>query len=232
MRRKALRIGLILLLAAILTAFFAFDLHEYATLETLKDQKDRLQAYYDTHTALLLAGYFLLYVFVTAFSLPAATVLTLLGGAIFGLFFGLILVSFASTIGATLAFLMARFLAKDYIQKTYSKQLTKINEGFEREGAFYLFAMRLVPAFPFFMINVVTALMPINVWTFYWVSQLGMLAGTAVYVYAGTQLAAIETLSDIASPTLLLAFTLLGLFPLLAKKLLTLLRKERAHEQI
>jgi len=230
MNKKLIKIGLLILLALIISAFFALDLGQYATLDYVKEQQHTLQEYYEQNTFLVLSVFGLVYVLVTALSLPAAAALTLLGGALFGLPVGLVIVSFASTIGATLAFLMARFVARDYIQKNYIKQLAKINAGFEREGAFYLFALRLVPAFPFFMINVVMAMMPIRTWTFYWVSQLGMLLGTAVYVYAGTQLAQIESLSDIASPSLLIAFALLGLFPLIAKKGLKFMRKEKIHE--
>ena len=230
MNRKLIKIGLLILLASAIAAFFALDLQQYATLDYIKAQQHTIAEYYEHNTFLVLAVFGLTYVLVTALSLPAAAALTLLGGALFGLPVGLVMVSFASTIGATLAFLMARFLARDYVQQNYSKQLAKINAGFEREGAFYLFALRLVPAFPFFMINVVMALMSIKTWTFYWVSQLGMLPGTVVYVYAGTQLAQIESLLDIASPSLLLAFALLGLFPLIAKKLVQFIRKEKIHE--
>ena len=230
MNQKLLKVLLIVALVGVIAAFFAFDLQQYATLDYIKQQQHTLLAYYQNNTFKVLAVFGLVYVLVTAASLPAATVLTLLGGALFGLPVGLIMVSFSSAIGATLAFLMARFLVRDYVQKKYSKQLSNINAGFEREGAFYLFALRLVPAFPFFMINVLMALMPIKTWTFYWVSQLGMLAGTAVYVYAGTQLAQIESLSDIASLPLLIAFTLLGLFPLIAKKLVKFMRKGKTDE--
>ena len=229
-RKIIIKIGLLILLLSAITAFFVLDLGQYATLDYAKEQQYTLLEYYEQNTVLVLAVFGLTYVLVTALSLPAAAVLTLLGGALFGFPVGLVMVSFASTIGATLAFLMARFLAHDYVQKNYSRQLSKINAGFKREGAFYLFALRLVPAFPFFMINVVMALMPIKAQTFYWVSQLGMLPGTAIYVYAGTQLAQIDTLSDIASPSLLIAFALLGLFPLIAKKLVQFMRKENIHE--
>lgn len=232
MNQKIVKTGLLIVLAAAITAFFALDLQQYVTLDYVKQQQHTLLEYYEQNMILMLAAFGLIYVLVTALSLPAATALTLLGGALFGLPVGLVMASFASAIGATLAFLMARFLARDYVQKNYNKQLSKINAGFEREGAFYLFALRLVPAFPFFIINIITALMPIKTWTFYWVSQLGMLPGTAVYVYAGTQLAQIESFSDIASPSLLLAFVLLGLFPLIAKKLVQLMRKEKIHERI
>lgn len=226
-QKRVIKIGLFVLLVAALVGFFAFDMQQYATLDYIKQQKQALLAYYAKNSLLVLSVFGLLYVVVTALSLPVAAALTLLGGAIFGMFLGVIVVSFASTMGATLAFLMARFLARDYVQKNYRTQLAKVNAGFEREGAFYLFAMRLVPAFPFFMINVVMALMPIKTWTFYWVSQLGMLPGTVVYIYAGTELAEINSFSDIASPSLLMAFAFLGLFPLLAKKLVQFMRKEK-----
>jgi len=230
MNRKIIKIGLLILLASAIAAFFALDLQQYATLDYIKTQQQTTLEYYAQNTFLVLAVFGLTYALVTALSLPASTALTLLGGALFGLPVGLVMVSFASTIGATLAFLMVRYLARDYVQKNYRKQLAKINAGFEREGAFYLFALRLVPAFPFFMVNIVMALMPVKTWTFYWVSQLGMLPGTAVYVYAGTQLAQIGSFSDIASPSLLIAFALLGLFPLIAKKLVKSIRKEKIHK--
>ena len=156
--------------------------------------------------------FFVIYVLVTAFSLPGAAVMTLVGGALFGLGWGLLLVSFASTIGASLAFLIARSLLRDWVQRRFAGYLTAINQGVEKQGGFYLFTLRLVPVFPFFVINLVMALTPIKLWTFYWVSQIGMLAGTAVYVNAGTQLAQLQSLSGILSPALLGSFILLGLF--------------------
>ena len=229
MNQAIIKIGLLVLLVAAIGAFFALGLQEYATLDYIKQQQHTLAGYYAQNTFLVLAIFGLVYVLATALSLPVAAVLTPMGGILFGLPVGLVIVSFASAIGATLAFLIARFLARDYVQKHYSKQLSKINAGFEREGAFYLFALRLVPVFPFFMINIVTGLMPIKTRTFYWVSQLGMLPGTAVYVYAGTQLAQIDSLSSIASPPLLLALALLGLFPLIAKKLVQFIRREKEN---
>ncbi len=212
-----------MLLAAI-TAFFALDLQQYTTLDYIKSQQNSLQEYYSDNKLLMLAIFGGIYVAVTALSLPAATILTLLAGALFGFPVGLLMVSFASTIGATLAFLMARTLLGSQIQEKYNKNLVKINEGFKKEGAFYLFALRLVPAFPFFIVNLVMGLLPIRTLTFYWVSQIGMLPGTAVYVFAGTKLADINSLADIASPSILLSFALLGLFPIIAKKILTALR--------
>ncbi len=226
------RILLLGLLIAAFASFFIFDLGQYATLDYIKQQQADWQSYYQQHKLFVLLLFGSVYIVVTALSLPIATILTLLGGALFGLSFGLLVISFASTMGATLAFLMARFLLRDYIQKNYREPLAKINAGIAQEGAFYLFALRMVPAFPFFMINIIMGLMPIKAWTFFWVSQLGMLPGTAVYVYAGTQLGQIESLSGIASWPLLLAFALLGIFPLLARQLVKLIRERKENGAI
>ena len=228
MNKNIIKIALLILITAVIASFFYFNLGQYATLDYLKSQQENLGAYYADHKLFVMFIFFIGYVIVTALSLPAAAILTLLGGALFGFGFGLILVSFSSSIGATLAFLMSRFFLKDAIQNKYSKQLSKINAGLEKEGAFYLFAMRLVPAFPFFIVNLVMGVLSIRTWTFYWVSQIGKLAGTAVYVYAGTQLGQISSLKDIASPRLILAFALLGILPIASKKLLTLIRKEKS----
>ena len=169
-------------------------------------------------------SYFLIYVTVTALSLPGAAVMTLAGGALFGFWPALLLVSFASTIGATLAMLVARFVLRDWVQGRLGERLRAINVGIEQEGAFYLFSLRLVPIFPFFLINLAMGLTPLRIPAFYWVSQIGMLPGTVVYVNAGTQLGQLESAAGIFSPTLLLAFALLGLFPLAAKKTLAFLK--------
>ena len=230
MDQKKTKIGLLILIILAVIAFFLFDIQQYAKLDYIKAEQQNIFEYYKQNVFFIMVLFVFLYILVTALSLPVATVLTLLGGALFEFSSGLIIVSFASTIGATLAFLMARFLAQDYVQKNYENQLSKINKKFESEGAFYLFALRLVPVFPFFIINVIMALMPIKTWTFYWISQLGMLPGTIVYVYAGTQLAQIETFSDITSSSMLIVFTLLGLFPLIAKNLVQLIRKDKNHD--
>ena len=229
MKQNLLKILMLVAIVAAIAAFFAFDLQQHFTLENIKAQREGWQLFYADNTFLTLALFGGVYVTITALSLPAATIMTLLAGALFGFVTGLIMVSFASSIGATLAFLMARFLLRDSIQKKYGKHLTKLNDGFEKEGAFYLFALRLVPVVPFFVINVLMALLPIKTTTFYWVSQLGMLAGTVVYVYAGTELGKIASLSDIASPSLIAAFVALGLFPLIAKKALNFLRKKKEN---
>ena len=230
MDQKKIKIGLLILIMLTIIAFFFYDIQQYATLDYIKAKQQNIFEYYKQNVFFVLVLFIFLYVLVTALSLPVATFLTLLGGALFGFSTGLIIVSFASTIGATLAFLMARFLAQNYVQKYYKKQLSKINKKFKIEGAFYLFALRLVPVFPFFIINVVMGLMTIKTWTFYWVSQLGMLPGTIVYVYAGTQLAQIEIFSDITTPSMLIAFALLGLFPLIAKNFVQFMRKDKNYD--
>jgi pyruvate/2-oxoglutarate dehydrogenase complex dihydrolipoamide dehydrogenase (E3) component/uncharacterized membrane protein YdjX (TVP38/TMEM64 family) len=200
----------------------------YLTLENLKARQAELQAWREAapwQSALIV---FATYVVVTGLSLPGATIMTLAIGAVFGLVTGTILVSFASTLGATLAFLLARFLFRDTVQARFGDKLKAINEGVEKDGAFYLFGLRLVPLFPFFVINLVMGLTPMRTWTYAWVSQVGMLAGTIVYVNAGTQLGQIDSLSGILSPGLLFSFVLLGLFPLIAKKALNLIKARKA----
>ncbi len=224
------KIGLVLLLVLLVGLFFVLDLGQYLNLEYLKSQHTNLLEWKSanpTQSALL---FFLVYVAVTAVSLPGATVMTLAIGAIFGLFWGLVLVSFASTLGATLAFLIARFVLRDSVQNRFGDRLKPLNQGMEKDGAFYLFGLRLVPIFPFFIINLVMGLTPIRTWTFAWVSQVGMLAGTIVFVNAGTQLARIDSLSGILSPGLLFSFVLLGVFPLIARKILSMIKARRALE--
>tara|TARA_B110000093_G_scaffold80406_1_gene87236 strand:- start:181 stop:873 length:693 start_codon:yes stop_codon:yes gene_type:complete len=230
MDQNKIKIGLLIVIVLAIIAFFFYDIQQYTTLDYIKAKQQNIIEYYKQNFFFVLVLFIFLYVLVTALSLPVATFLTLLGGALFGFSTGLIIVSFASTIGATLAFLMARFLAQNYVQKNFKNQLSKINKKFKSEGSFYLFALRLVPVVPFFIINVVMGLMTIKTWTFYWVSQLGMLPGTIVYVYAGTQLAQIETFSDITSPSMLIAFALLGLFPLIAKNFIQFIRKDKNYD--
>ncbi|WP_020675174.1 FAD-dependent oxidoreductase [Geopsychrobacter electrodiphilus] len=221
--------GLILFgIVALIGLFFAFDLQRYLTLTELKARQESFSVYYATHRLMSLAAYFILYVVVTALSLPGAAVMTLAGGALFGFWPALVVVSFSSSLGATLAFLVSRFLLRDWVQARFGERLQAVNAGVAREGAFYLFSLRLVPLFPFFVINLVLGLTPMPARTFYWVSQIGMLAGTAVYVNAGTQLGQINSLAGILSPGLLLSFVLLGLFPLIAKKGLDLLKQRKA----
>ena len=213
------RVWLVLVLAALAAAFFALDLGQYLNLATLKSRQAELETWRAGQP--LVAGllFFAAYVAVTALSLPGAAAMTLAAGAIFGLGWGLLIVSFASSIGATLAFLASRWLLGDWVQERFGDRLAALNAGITREGGFYLFTLRLVPVVPFFVINLAMGLTPIRPLTFYWVSQLGMLAGTLVYINAGTQLARIESLSGIISPGLLGSLVLLGIFPLVARKI-------------
>lgn len=212
-------------IAALIVAFFAFDIDRYFTLDFFRSQQAAISGYVQTSPIQAGLVFFLIYVVVTGLSLPGAALMTLAAGAIFGLLWGTVIVSFASTLGATLAFLASRFLFRDAIQSRFSRNLKAINSGMEQDGSFYLFTLRLVPAFPFFVINLVMGLTPLKTWTFYWVSQTGMLAGTLVYVYAGTEIARIESLRGILSPGLIISFTLLGLFPLIAKWIVSTIKK-------
>ncbi len=223
------RLVLLVLITLLVAAFFALGLHESLTLDALRQQQDRFEAWQANQPVLTAAGYLLVYVLVTALSLPGAVILTLAGGALFGFVQGLVLVSFASSIGATLAFLASRYLFRDAVLRRFGPRMKAIDEGIEREGAFYLFALRLVPVFPFFLINLLMGLTALPARTFYWVSQLGMLAGTAVYVNAGTQLAQLDSLAGIVSPGLLLSFALLGIFPVLARRLLAWVQARRVY---
>ena len=211
-------------IAALAVAFFAFDLGQYLRLEYFRQQQAAIDGYFRAHPLQTGLIYFAIYVAVAGLSLPGAGIMTLVGGAIFGLLWGTLIVSFASSLGATLAFLASRFLLRDWVQARFGEKLRPINEGVAKEGAFYLFALRLVPAFPFFVINLVMGLTPIRTWTFYWVSQLGMLAGTVVYVYAGTKLGEFKV-----SAGLLGAFVLLGVFPLVAKKVLDAVKARKVY---
>ncbi|MBH0030043.1 MULTISPECIES: bifunctional TVP38/TMEM64 family protein/FAD-dependent oxidoreductase [unclassified Pseudoalteromonas] len=224
------KILLLLIAAVAIGLFFHFDLHQLLTLEGLKGSMDQFSQYKAQSPLLIIGGFFLLYVVVTALSLPGAAILTLAAGALFGLVEGLLVASFASTIGATLAFLVSRYLLRDTIKKRFPDRLAAIDAGVEKEGGFYLFTLRLVPVFPFFLINLLMGVTAIKSWTFYWVSQVGMLAGTFVFVNAGTQLAQIESLSGILSLDLILSFALLGVFPFIAKGILNVFKKRRVYK--
>lgn len=214
------RIALLAAALAIVAAFFALGLDRYLGLDALKGSQLALRAYDAQHPWTSAAIYFGIYALVTALSLPGATILTLAGGAVFGLWRGLLIVSFASSVGATLAFFAARFLMRDAVQRRFGERFKAIDAGIARDGAFYLFTLRLVPLFPFVLINLLMGLTAMPAFTYYWVSQLGMLPGTVVYVLAGTQLGQISSMRSLFSPGLLLAFTLLGVFPLLARRAL------------
>lgn len=223
-KKRLLLLGVVVFLVS---AFFALDLPHYLSLEYFKSRQLRIAELLGAHPFYTGGAYFLTYIAVTALSLPGATLMTLAGGALFGLGWGLLLVSFASSIGATLAFLVARFVLFEPVQRCLGKRLKAINRGVVHDGGFYLFTLRLVPIFPFFVVNLVMALTPIRLLTFYWVSQLGMLPATLVYVNAGTQIAQIHSLSGITSPGLIGAFVLLGLFPLAARKVLEVMQGRR-----
>lgn len=211
------RIGIVIVIAALLGSYFFLGLDQYLTLEFVQSRLGELERFRDENFVLTAALYFCLYVLITALSIPGALIITLLGGAIFGLFWGTLLVSFASSIGATLAFLVSRTLLKDWVQSKFGDYLAPVNRGMERDGNFYLFSMRMVPLFPFFVINLLMGLTPIKAWSFYWVSQLGMLLGTVVYVNAGSELGQITSLSGLVSAPVLFSLVLLGLMPLLAR---------------
>jgi uncharacterized membrane protein YdjX (TVP38/TMEM64 family) len=218
---------LIAIIAVLVVLFFYFDMQDYLSLTKLQSQQATILSYYANHPSLTLLAYGLIYIVVTGLSLPGATILTLAGGALFGLFWGTVIVSIASTIGATLAFLAARFLFRENLEQKFAQQLSAINAGIEKDGGYYLFTLRLVPLIPFFAINLIMGLTKMPAATFFWVSQIGMLAGTLIYVNAGTQLAGIKSLSDITSPLLIGSLVLLGIFPLIAKKFV----EHRAHDK-
>lgn len=214
------RILIVAVIAGLIASYFLFDLGQYFSLEYLKESRERFQGLYAENTLLVLGVYFLIYVTATALALPAATVITLAGGAMFGVLVGTVVVSFASTIGAAMAFVISRYLLRDWVQAKFGDKLAKVNKGVEEDAAFYLFTLRLVPIFPFFMVNTVVALTPMRFWTYYWVSQVGMFPATVVYVNAGKELGQIDSLSGLLSPSLIISFTILGIFPLVVKKVL------------
>lgn len=224
--KRAILAGLLLLGLA---AWFLLDLGQYLTLDGLKAQQAAIEDIYRADPLLVAATFFAIYVVLTALSVPGAVILTLAAGALFGVAMGTLIVSFASSIGATLAFLASRYLLRDAVQSHFGARLRRINDGVERDGAFYLFSLRLVPVFPFFAVNLLMGLTPIRAWTYYWVSQLGMLVGTIVYVNAGIQLARIERLGDIASPGLLASFAALGLVPWLGKWIMGVIKRRRVY---
>lgn len=228
---KTKKWALLILLGLLIGGYIHFDLSQYLNLQMLKDQQAAIEIFYANNPRLSISAYFFVYVVATALSFPGATLLTLAGGAIFGLLWGTVIVSFASTIGATLAFLISRFLLRDWVAGRFGQRLVAIDAGVKREGAFYLFTLRLVPVFPFFLVNLLFGLTAMKTRTYYWVSQLGMLAGTVVYVNAGTQLAKLDSLSGILSPGLLGSFVLLGIFPLMARKLVEIVRINKVFAQ-
>jgi len=222
------KLTILAVVAAILGLFILFDLDRYFTLSFLKESRDSFAALYSRSPALVIGVYFMIYVVVAALALPGAVVMTLAGGALLGLFVGTVVVSFASTIGATLACFFSRFLLRDWVQSKFGDKLESVNRGIQREGAFYLFTLRLIPIFPFFIINLVMGLTRMPLFRYYWVSQLGMFPATLVYVNAGKELGKIESVAGILSPALLVSFAVLGLFPIVVKKALAWYGAKRA----
>ena len=223
-KRKA---ALVLALGIFVGLYFAFDLGQFLNLQTLKAQQENIATFQSAKPALTVLIFFSIYVLSTAVSLPGAALLTLASGAIFGVFWGTLIASFASSLGATLALIMSRFLLRDWVMQRFGQRLATIDEGIKHEGAFYLFTLRLVPAFPFFLVNLLFGLTAMKARTFYWVSQLGMFAGTAAYVNAGTQLGKIDSLSGVLSPAVLGSFLLLGTLPLIARKIVEIGRANK-----
>ena len=232
MKKNVQKIITIALIIAAAAALRILGLSEERALSYIKESHQKFETLYADHTMPVIGGYMLVYILVTSLSLPGAAVMTLAGGALFGLLRGAIIVSFASSIGATLACFVSRFVLRDWVQGKFREKLKTVNEGIDREGSFYLFTLRLIPIFPFWLINLVLGLTKMPLRTFYWVSQIGMLPGTIVYVNAGKELGKIESLSGILSPGLIFSFVLLGLFPLITKKLMSLYKSKRGKSNI
>ena len=225
MTNKILKIFIILIFAGTISFGLLFDYSQYFSFETIKSQHDKLNEFIKLNYSLSIVVFFIIYVIVTAFALPFGALKTILAGALFGLIPGVILTSFASSIGSTLCLLMSRFVLRDYVEKKYSKYLEKINEGIKKDGIYYLFFLRLSPIFPFFIINLVFGLTKMKALTFYLVSQIGMFLGTIIFVNAGVQLSKINKIEDILSIEIIISFILIGLVPLIIKKLIEKLKK-------
>lgn len=218
---------LALVLIGAIAAYFAFDLGQYLSLENFKASQADIVAAKDANPVLYIAGFFLLYVAVTGLSIPGAAIMSLVAGALFGVVLGTLIVSFASTMGATLAFLSSRYLLRDWVQGKFGERLRAVDDGLEKDGAFYLFTLRLIPVFPFFVINLLMGLTRIKTGTFFGVSQIGMLPATIVFVNAGTQISRIESTAGLLSPTLIASFVALALFPWAAKAIVAVVKRSR-----
>ena len=218
---------LALVLIGAIAAYFIFDLGQYLSLENFKASQADIVAAKDANPALYIAGFFLLYVAVTGLSIPGAAIMTLVAGALFGVVAGTIIVSFASTMGATLAFLSSRYVLRDWVQGKFGERLRAVDDGLEKDGAFYLFTLRLIPVFPFFVINLLMGLTRIKTGTFFWVSQIGMLPATIVFVNAGTQISRIESTAGLLSPTLIASFVALAFFPWAARGIVAIVKRSR-----
>ena len=225
MTNQIIKSFIIIFFIASMMAGFFFDIGQYLSFETIKEQHEKLILLIESNFIFYFILFFFIYIIVTAFALPFAAIKTVLAGALFGLIPGVILTSFASSIGSTLCFLMSRFVLRDFVQNKYSKYLDKINKGIKEDGIYYLFFLRLSPIFPFFIINLVFGLTKMKTMTFYMISQIGMLIGTVIFVNAGVQLSKINSMSDILSFNLILSFILIGLVPLIIKKLIQIIKK-------
>jgi len=226
------KVVIVIVMAGVIVAFKVFNLGQYLTLAYIKESQQNFLSLYAEYRIAVIAGYMAIYILSAALSLPGAAVLTIAAGALFGLVTGTVIVSFASTIGATLACFVSRFLLRDWVQGKFGDRITKVNDGIEKEGAFYLFTLRLIPIFPFWLINLAMGVTKMRLITFYWVSQIGMLAGTIVYVNAGKELAKIDSLKGILSPGLIVSFVLLGVFPIAAKRLIALYKSKKATSRV
>ena len=218
---------LALVLIGAIAAYFIFDLGQYLSLENFKASQADIVAAKDANPALYIAGFFLLYVAVTGLSIPGAAIMSLVAGALFGVVLGTLIVSFASTMGATLAFLSSRYVLRDWVQGKFGERLRAVDDGLEKDGAFYLFTLRLIPVFPFFVINLLMGLTRIKTGTFFWVSQIGMLPATIVFVNAGTQISRIESTAGLLSPALIASFVALAFFPWAAKGIVAVVKRSR-----
>lgn len=226
-RKNLKKILVISVIIGFIAVFKIFGLQDYLTLSYIKESREKFELMYSAQRFSVIAAYMVIYILVTSLSLPGAVIMTLAGGALFGLWTGTIVVSFASAIGATLACLVSRFILRNWVQRKLAEKLKTVNAGIEREGALYLFTLRLIPVFPFWLINLIMGLTKMPLRTFYWVSQVGMLPGTIVYVNAGKELGKIGSTSGILSPALILSLVILGLFPLATKKLLAFYRSRK-----
>jgi uncharacterized membrane protein YdjX (TVP38/TMEM64 family) len=224
---KLKKIAILIVFVGLIVAVKVFGIDQYLTLSYLKGSLDSLKSLYANHSLMVITVYFVIYVLTTSLSLPGASPLGIAGGALFGFWTATIVVSFASTIGATLACLVSRFLLRDWIQNKFGDRVKKVNEGIEKEGSFYLFTLRLIPLFPFWLINLAMGLTKMSLVKFYWVSQIGMLPGTMVFVNAGKELAKIESIKGILSPGLIISFALIGIFPIAVRKLIALYRSRK-----
>ncbi|GBE05660.1 MAG TPA: TVP38/TMEM64 family protein [Nitrospirae bacterium] len=230
-KKHVKKIIIVLVIILLIAVFKVFNLGEYFSLAYIKESQEKFDLLYAEHRVTVIAVYMLIYIVMAALSLPGAVIMGLAGGALFGFIVATVAVSFSSTIGATLACFVSRFILRDWMQGKFGDKLKTVNRGIEKEGPFYLFTLRLIPMFPFWLINLVMGLTKMRLRTFFWVSQIGMLPGTMVFVNAGKELGKIDSPSGIFSPGLILSFVILGLFPIAVKKLMALYksRKEKQY---